>query len=208
MTCAIKAINNVVVLDLECTAWKGSVERNWSGLDEEPEIIQIGAVVITNNNNDWSIGPTFMEYVRPTIQPILSTYIKSLTGIHQRTIDCDGLNFAKVLNQLLAFCPTDMILVSNGVDWHYLNRNCQINKVANPFPEKTFRNLRPYIKEKLKFPSNDERLDSYQLYKVFGGEPGYAHDALSDAINVARAVIELEILEIIALEPDFHTLQH
>ena len=125
MTCTIKAINNVVVLDLECTAWKGSVERNWSGLDEEPEIIQIGAVVITNNNNDWSIGPTFMEYVRPTIQPILSTYIKSLTGIHQSTIDCEGLNFAKALNQLLAFCPTDTILVSNGVDWQYLNRNCQ-----------------------------------------------------------------------------------
>ena len=32
-----------VVYDLEYTAWEGSLERNWGGPNEDPEIIQIGA---------------------------------------------------------------------------------------------------------------------------------------------------------------------
>ncbi|SVE14452.1 uncharacterized protein METZ01_LOCUS467306 [marine metagenome] len=208
MTCAIKTINNVVVLDLECTAWKGSVERNWTGPDEEPEIIQIGAVVITNKNNGWSIGPTFMEYVKPTIQPTLSGYIRTLTGINQHIIDCEGLHFNKALKRFTEFCPTDAVLTANGPDWQLLDRNCAINKIVNPISRVNFRNLRPYISKKLGLLSNDERLNSYQLYKVFDGEPGSAHDALSDALNVARAAIRLHILETIAMEFDIPQSQN
>ena len=164
------------------------------------KIIQIGAVVITKRNNSWSIGPTFMEYVKPTIQPALSDYIRTLTGISQHRIDCEGLAFNNALKQFADFYPTDAVLIANGPDWQLLDRNCAMNKIANPIPQVKFWNLRPYISKKLGLPLDDERLHSYQLYKVFDGQPGSAHDALSDALNVARAAIRLRILEIIAME--------
>ncbi len=34
----------VVILDTEYTGWEGSFERNWSGLDEHREIVQIDAI--------------------------------------------------------------------------------------------------------------------------------------------------------------------
>ncbi len=43
----------VVVYDLEYTAWEGSLERNWSGPNEDPEIVQIGAVKIRQYDNKW-----------------------------------------------------------------------------------------------------------------------------------------------------------
>ena len=45
----------VVVYDLEYTAWEGSLERNWRGLDEEPEIIQIGVILMKFDGNTWVI---------------------------------------------------------------------------------------------------------------------------------------------------------
>lgn len=200
MTIVAKAPNKVVALDLEYTAWEGSIGRNWSGPDEEPEIIQIGAVILINEDSNWKIGATFTEYVKPAIRPTLSRYIKSLTGIQQHTIDQHGLTFQEALNRFRKFSPSEAILISNGPDWHHLDRNCLINKRVNPFPRKKFLNLRPYLSEKLGLPKTDEKLHSHQLYKVSNGELGNAHDALSDALAVANAIIELEILAMVSWE--------
>ena len=76
-----------VVFDLEVTAWEGSLERNWSDPDEEPEIIQIGAVVIRKDKGQWKLCGKFSRYVKPNRRPQLSQYIKDLTGITQQIID-------------------------------------------------------------------------------------------------------------------------
>ena len=198
MTVAAEVPKNVVVMDLEFTAWEGSVERNWSGPDVDPEIIQIGAVILINENSNWEIGATFKEYVRPTVRPILSRYIKSLTGIQQSVIDQYGLAFDEALDRFKEFFPRGAVLVSNGPDWHQLDRNCLINKRTNPFPEKDVLNIRPYLSEKLELSLTDERLNSYQLHKVWSGKPGAAHDALSDALAVAHAAIKLGILDMVS----------
>ena len=136
---------NVVVLDLEFTAWEGSLERNWSGPDEEPEIIQIGAVTIIKEDSNWKTGATFKEYVIPTLRPTLSSYIKSLTGIQQSIIDQYGLAFNTALTRFREYVPAGALLVANGPDWDHLDRNCVINDRDNPIKKIDFVNVRPYL---------------------------------------------------------------
>ena len=93
----------VVVYDLEYTAWEGSLERNWSGPDEEPEIIQIGAILMKFDGNTWAIDQEFVTYVKPLIRPRLSNYITKLTGITQESIDQEGISFGSALALFFEF---------------------------------------------------------------------------------------------------------
>ena len=82
----------VVVFDLEWTAWEGSRERNWSGPREEREIIEIGAVKLDGANGLTDIV-RFENLVRPTLNPIVSSYFTDLTGITQTLIDNEAMPF-------------------------------------------------------------------------------------------------------------------
>lgn len=79
MVLSISELCLAVIFDLEYTAWEGSLKRLWSKTDEDPEIIQIGAVTIQQQSNRLSLGREFSIYVRPTVRPVLLTYIKNLT---------------------------------------------------------------------------------------------------------------------------------
>ncbi len=70
-----------IVMDLEYTAWEGSLERNWSGPGEVREIIQLGAVEVTRTVRTWVVGRRLDVHVRPKINPNLSLFIQKLTGI-------------------------------------------------------------------------------------------------------------------------------
>ena len=70
---------NIVIFDLEWTAWEGSKERNWTGLGEKREIVQIGAIKLSYDDGLTEIG-MFDCYVKPQFSPILSDYFTNLTG--------------------------------------------------------------------------------------------------------------------------------
>ena len=40
-----------IIFDTEFTAWKGSQERDWSGENEERELVQIGALKVKKLKN-------------------------------------------------------------------------------------------------------------------------------------------------------------
>ena len=40
----LKLPPTIVLLDTEYTTWEGAQDRNWSGLNEHREIVQIGAI--------------------------------------------------------------------------------------------------------------------------------------------------------------------
>ena len=60
----------IVVCDLEWTAWEGSLERSWSGPGEYREVIQIGAVCLDAVH--FRLVAVFDRLVRPVRNPILS----------------------------------------------------------------------------------------------------------------------------------------
>ena len=125
----------VVVYDLEYTAWEGSLERNWNGLNEDPEIIQIGAVKIIWINGEWETIGESSQYVKPKIRPHLSDYVKRITGISQREIGTAGVAFETAIQLFGAFVPEHAVLCSNGNDYKILSVNCSIVGINNPNSE-------------------------------------------------------------------------
>jgi len=60
--------DKVVIFDLEFTSWPGSNERNWSLLEEDREVIQIGATKIEMTGNMREVD-SFQIIVRPLKKP-------------------------------------------------------------------------------------------------------------------------------------------
>ena len=94
---------DIVIFDLEFTAWEGSLERGWSEPWEAREIIQIGAVRVKDDAKLTEVGRLVM-LVTPTKNPQLSDYIIALTGIDQDAIDTEGFDFEEALDVFMDFC--------------------------------------------------------------------------------------------------------
>lgn len=179
----------VVVYDLEYTAWEGSLERNWSGPDEEAEIIQIGAILMKFNANTWAIDQEFVTYVKPLIRPKLSSYITKLTGITQKSIDQEGISFRSALALFFEFSIGCTVLCANGDDSLVLEKNCVINSLVSPFNQNMFLDVRPFVAEQLGMEHRDSRAQSHRLREIGNITMSRQHDALNDARSVAEFLI-------------------
>lgn len=71
------------ILDFEATCWINSENK------EQMEIIEFPSVLYKINETTKTIEfvSEFSEYVRPTINPILTPFCTELTGITQETVD-------------------------------------------------------------------------------------------------------------------------
>lgn len=73
----VKNPKQYIIFDLEATCWE---EKN----DKAKEIIEIGAVKL---NEDLEIVDTFSIFVKPTTNPELTEFCKTLTTIKQKDVD-------------------------------------------------------------------------------------------------------------------------
>lgn len=177
----------VVVFDLEWTAWEGSRERNWSGPREEREIIEIGAVKLDGANGLTDIV-AFENLVRPTLNPIVSSYFTDLTGITQTLIDNEAMPFREAITLFEAFVGYDNPpVLSFSQDEDVLRHNCVLNDLPWPFGAHQFHNIAPAIagaagREPGSFSTSN-------LPEIFGfPPPTNAHRALGDAICIAETM--------------------
>lgn len=182
-----------VVFDLEFTAWEGSLERGWSDPDEEPEIIQIGAVIVRKYLDQWKLCEEFSRYVKPTRRPQLSQYIIDLTGITQEIIDRRADSFVTAILSFASFIPNGATLCCNGDDWSILQLNCELLGIDNPLQTNSCLNVRPYLARCLQVGESSGQLHSYRLMNSIAAttktEP--LHDALLDARSIAQTLIAL-----------------
>jgi len=175
----------VVVFDLEWTAWEGSVERGWSGPGEEREIVEIGAVRLDGGNR-LAETAMFDILVRPTRNPILSAYFTGLTGISQTLIDNDAVSFAEALMLFEAFVG-DAPLLSFSQDPGVLRHNCALNRLPCPFEDRRFVNAAPAIAAAAQRPPGS--FSTSDLPGMFGFPPtDIAHSAIGDARCIAAAL--------------------
>lgn len=177
----------VVVFDLEWTAWEGSRERNWSGPNEEREIVEIGAVKL-----DGAEGlvetMAFEVLVRPTINPIVSGYFTDLTGITQTYIDNEALPFREAIVLFEGFVGYDSApILSFSQDEGVLRHNCALNDLPCPFPDTQFHNVVPAIAEAAgRQPGS---FSTSHLPEIFGfPPPTMAHRAMGDARCIAETL--------------------
>lgn len=177
----------VVVFDLEWTAWEGSRERNWSGPREEREIIEIGAVKL-DGANGFAELVRFENLVRPSINPIVSTYFTELTGISQTLIDNEAMPFRDSITLFEGFVGyDDAPILSFSQDEEVLRHNCGLNGLPCPFADDQFHNIAPAIaaiagREPGSFSTSD-------LPEIFAfPKPANAHRALGDALCIAETL--------------------
>jgi inhibitor of KinA sporulation pathway (predicted exonuclease) len=178
----------LVFYDLEMTAWPGSQERDWSEDWEFREIIQIGAVRVRNAAG-LPEADRFLCHVSPTRNPVLSDYIVALTGIEQRVIDTEGFDFEEALAVFEEFCDGARAILSYGEDHEVIAENCVLNDLPPPDLSR-FGDVRTALPEAVR--SRIAGVTSHDLPTLVGLEPiGRAHDAMDDAVSIARAVREL-----------------
>ena len=155
------AAHRFLIWDTEHTAWHGSAQRKWGGfipgskVSEHREIFQLSALevhvsALADSNPSrvtLAAGRSFRTLVRPTLHPVLSSYIKDLTNVTQAELDSDGKPLEVALNQLhrLAMgkassakghqytnseCATP--LLSWGNDWPHVIENYRLHQRAMP----------------------------------------------------------------------------
>lgn len=101
-----------IIFDLEATCWSEEDKNNdrLKHKYKQNEIIEIGAIMLDENLN---IIGEFDEFVKPTINPILSDFCKELTHIKQEDVDkANTLN--TVMSKFEKWCGNDCYLCSWG----------------------------------------------------------------------------------------------
>jgi len=182
----VAARNLIAVLDLEWTSWEGARQRRWQGPGEEMEIVQIGAITLTD---DAALAETAAldVLVKPRINSRLSDYFVRLTGIAQAHLDAEGVDFATALDRLVQFLASVREIWSYGSDYKVIQRNCALNGLAFPFDDGLFRDARKLIGDATNVDTS--RVFSSGLPEAMGfPRPGTAHQGVDDCRCIAEAL--------------------
>lgn len=172
---------NYIIFDLEASCWLG---RPPQGLNE---IIEIGAVKI---NDYGEVDSTFMKFVKPSINPILSDFCKRLTSISQADVD-KSKTFPFIIQDFMDWIGVDeesYTLISWGkYDKQQLVQDCELHKLDIDWLDHHF-NIKPAYRD-LKNLKDEPGLK--KAVKLEGFEfTGIHHRAISDAENLAKIFIK------------------
>ena len=170
------------ILDLEYTSWKGSLQRNWSFDWEKKEIINISAIKFNDLNKTRL---TEIDIIcKPLTTKFLSLYFQKLTGIKQKRVNEQGINFKDALNQLeYFFLGVEKIFV-NGVDGEVLKKNCKYHKLSHPLFIKKIIDIRPYLSKILN--KDKKKIISSELVKNESKGFFIPHTGLYDCYSIYK----------------------
>lgn len=168
--------NKYLVIDLEATCWKGAAPA-------QNETIEIGAVVFDATQG---IIDEFQSFVRPKLQPQLSDFCKTLTGIKQQQVD-SAPRFPDAFNEFTEWAdayPLAVFASWGAYDRKQLLTDCLLHKMQ-PWDR-----LDPHLNLKRAFSTlmdcslAPELQHALELSKL--AQEGTLHRGLDDAKNIAR----------------------
>lgn len=170
----------ILVIDLEATC-----SDNGAIPADDMEIIEIGACWAWA---DGTLLDEFQRFVRPIINPHLTPFCSTLTGIRQSQVD-NAQSFAEVATQLREFVNSghftqDSFWMSWGkYDCAQLVRDSERHQTANPLtlPHKNAKRMFAKAQKIGKEVGLAKACDLTRL-----GMNGAHHRALDDARNVVR----------------------
>ncbi len=181
-----------IIFDLEFTTWEGAMESGWSGENEFREIVQIGALKISNDNFD--VIEELNVLVKPKINPVLSDYFQRLTHISQEQVDQQGVSFTEAYGRFSDFCGHSLVF-SYGSDMFILGENVAFNHchALRAFKKDGmgFVNIRPYFQRTqpdVPQPNSGRLWQHFNLPKPHEAEE---HDALFDCYSILAAMKHL-----------------
>jgi inhibitor of KinA sporulation pathway (predicted exonuclease) len=177
---------NLIIADTEFTAWEGSMRRNWSEPWEYREIIQVAALRVRLDGDGLYEAGQFNELVQPRLNPRLSKYIQTLTGITQSVVDDYGVDFPSCYRSFLDFCGSGALLAFWGRDDRILAENLLIHGLGTMPDALRVIDLQDCF-ERAGHPA--ARLNSGALAGHFGlSLAGHEHNALHDVRSLLMAL--------------------
>lgn len=174
--------DKIIILDTEYTSRTWAQEINFSGPHEFPEIIQIAAILV--DTKMFEELDSFVSFVKPQFNPILSEYIKDLTHITQEEVDT-AEDFITVMKRFTSWA-WDKDVYSYGNDGIVIAENYWLHKINFPFISDMFQDAREIFWSAW-IPA--EKYMSWTIHEYFKIEnPGHEHDAFDDVRNIIRAL--------------------
>lgn len=175
-----KTNERVLIIDLEATC-----SDDDSFPIEMMETIEIGAVIATTTGE---IIAQFQSFVRPQLNPSLTSFCKMLTGIEQFEVDT-AQSFSITMVELQKFIELHQPLQFWGswgkYDEKQISLECQRNNIENPLASLGHRNLKGDFAKLRKI----RQVGTSKALALVGLERhGTHHRALDDAINIAMLV--------------------
>ncbi len=172
-------ILNYIIYDIEATCWRG---RPPKGINE---VIEIGAVKINQYGENVS---TFSKFVKPLVNPILSSFCKQLTKISQENIDRadDYIVVVDEFKEWIGVGEEDYVLGAWGdFDKRILRQNCELHKMDSEWVE-FFINVKSQYNT-IKGLGSNNRSGLKTIVEKEGFEfDGIQHRAISDAMNTGK----------------------
>ncbi|KGL78046.1 3'-5' exoribonuclease 1, partial [Tinamus guttatus] len=178
----------ICVVDFEATCEEGNPP------EFVHEIIEFPVVLL--NTRTLEIEDAFQQYVKPEINPKLSAFCISLTGITQDIVD-KADTFPQVLQNVVEWMRQwelgtkySYSLLTDG-SWDmskFLNIQCRISRIKYPSFAKRWINIRKSYGNFYKVPRSQTKLTMMleQLGMCYAGRP---HSGLDDACNIAAIAV-------------------
>jgi len=177
--------NKITVIDIECTCWKKSPQKENISISEIIEIgiagleIKTGRIIPQDQN----------MYVHPKNSKV-SEFCYNLTGISQRTLDDSGIPFSVACNVLQnRFNSKSYVWASYGeYDKRIFNDQCSRENIHYPFGNKHI-NVKTLFALKYKL---DKEVGMAEALKIAGIPlEGKHHSGKDDAYNIAKILREI-----------------
>jgi inhibitor of KinA sporulation pathway (predicted exonuclease) len=171
-------------------------EANCSGRNiSNHEVIEFPVVFI----NARTLQPdyTFHQYVRPVKLPVLSQFIRDLTGIEQKTVDA-AKPFSEVLKDFVDFCQerglfaekSCVFVTCGGWDLRtMMPRQCMLSGVEIPEMFTSWINLKLAFARGVYVPKRGKPLGMAGMLHAAGMEiEGRHHSGIDDVKNICRVL--------------------
>ncbi|KFQ40144.1 3'-5' exoribonuclease 1, partial [Mesitornis unicolor] len=180
----------ICVVDFEATCEEGNPP------EFVHEIIEFPIVLL--NTRTLEIEDTFQQYVKPEINPKLSDFCISLTGITQDIVD-KADTFPQVLQNVVEWMRqrelgtkyTYSMLTDGSWDMSkFLNIQCRMSRLKYPSFAKKWINIRKSYGNFYKVPRNQTKL-TIMLEKLGMSYDGRPHSGLDDSKNIAKIAIRM-----------------
>lgn len=181
--------SRLIVFDTEYTSWEGAQQRKWSGTGEHREIFQIGAIQFNPFSSQDPISVLSL-IIRPKLNPQISTYVSTLTGITPETVSTTGISFEEAILQLYTFADGGRIpLLSYGPDSGVLTENAQLCGLLPPPFEAKLYDILPLIRT---LGVSTEKYVSGTLHQAFGIDLDLrVHNASDDCLSIVHSLLFL-----------------
>lgn len=185
----------ILVFDCEHLTDEGSPSRFWCGPDDpDPVLVQIGAVRLSLVP-PFDLQDMFDCIVRPAGRagPAMpSAFFARLTGIDAARVAAEGRELGQALADFAAFAGPDPIYSWGKDEITSIAPSCFVAGIVSPLPASRFGNAAALVAAAGEPLEVVHRLRSHTICSHFGlADGGRAHDGLSDARGVARALQHL-----------------